>query len=175
LVYLGRLHPIKGIENLLHAVALTDRTVELSIFGDGESGYRESLEMLARQLKIEDRVTFCGQIDKDDLKDEIFFAADLVIAPSFSEAFCMVVAEALAHGVPVIASTGTPWKQVEALGCGLWVNNDPQTLAAAIEKAKSLPLAAMGERGRQWMKEEYSWSSVAYRMATKYWQAIANH
>ena len=46
----------------------------------------------------------------------------------------MVVAEALAHGVPVIASKGTPWSGVEAHGCGLWVENDPATLAAAIER-----------------------------------------
>jgi glycosyltransferase involved in cell wall biosynthesis len=175
LLYLGRLHPIKGIENLLQAVALTDRSVELAIYGDGESGYRESLESLAKQLKIGDRVTFYGQVDSEDLKNEIFLAADLVVAPSFSEAFCMVIAEALAHGVPVIASTGTPWQDVETFGCGLWVANDPPALAAAIEKASSLPLTEMGRRGRQWMKEDYSWSSVAERMAGKYRQAIAKH
>jgi len=174
LLYLGRLHPIKGIENLLRAVALTDPSVQLSVFGDGESSYRESLEALVKQLKIGDRVTFGGQIEKDDLKTEMFLDADLVVAPSFSEAFCMVVAEALAHGVPVIASTGTPWEEISTLGCGLWVNNDPPALAAAIEKAKSLPLAAMGKRGRQLMKEKYSWSSVADRMAEQYRRTVAH-
>ncbi|HEV7747317.1 MAG TPA: glycosyltransferase [Pyrinomonadaceae bacterium] len=173
LLYLGRLHPIKGIENLLHAVALSDQSVHLSVFGDGDSAYRESLEALVRQLKIGDRVTFGGQIDQVDLKAEMFFAADIVVAPSFSEAFCMVVAEALAHGVPVIASTGTPWQEVSELGCGLWVDNDPATLAKAIEKARSLPLRAMGDRGRQLMKDKYSWSSVAELMAEKYRLAAA--
>jgi glycosyltransferase involved in cell wall biosynthesis len=174
LLYLGRLHPIKGIENLLEAVARADPSVELSVFGDGEGAYRESLESLVRQLKIGDRVTFGGQIDKDDLKDEIFFAADVVVAPSFSEAFCMVVAEALAHGVPVIASTGTPWQRLEEVGCGLWVSNDIQSLAEAIHRAVNMPLKEMGRRGREWMQQEYSWLVIAQRMADLYHELAAS-
>ena len=43
----------------------------------------------------------------------------------------MVVAEALGHGVPVVVSRGTPWQRVEREGCGLWVGNRPEELAAA--------------------------------------------
>jgi glycosyltransferase involved in cell wall biosynthesis len=80
----------------------------------------------------------------------------------------MVVAEALAHGVPVIASRGTPWSGVEAHGCGLWVENDPASLVAAIERMSHMPLREMGERGRCWMEQEFTWETVARRMLQLY-------
>ena len=57
----------------------------------------------------------------------------------------MVVAEVLAHGVPVIASRGTPWSGTEEHGCGPWVENDPATLAAAIQRMSTMALSENGE------------------------------
>jgi glycosyltransferase involved in cell wall biosynthesis len=86
----------------------------------------------------------------------------------------MVVAEALAHGVPVIASKGTPWSGVEAHGCGLWVENDPAALAAAIERMSRMPLGEMGERGHRWMEEEFTWETVAREMLRLYGKLLLN-
>lgn len=85
----------------------------------------------------------------------------------------MVVAEALAHGVPVIASRGTPWEAVEDEGCGLWVDNAPQQLARAIERAGAMDLAAMGARGREWMRREFSWDVVSANMMRVYRSLVA--
>ena len=85
----------------------------------------------------------------------------------------MVVAEALAHSVPVIASKGTPWQRVEKMGCGLWVGNDPNSLARAIRQMSAMPLREMGQRGRQWMQDEFSWDRVARDMAELYRNLIA--
>ncbi|MGC1399118.1 glycosyltransferase, partial [Candidatus Binatus sp.] len=90
------------------------------------------------------------------------------VAPSFTENFAIVVAEALAHGAAVIASTGTPWKDVERVGCGLCVANDPASLADAISKINSMPLAEMGERGRRWMAADFSWEKCAAEMIALY-------
>ena len=85
----------------------------------------------------------------------------------------MVVAEALAHGVPVIASWGTPWKELVERQCGLWVENDPSSLMKAITEMRSRNLSQMGRSGRQWMEESFSWEAVAGRMSTVYSSLIA--
>jgi glycosyltransferase involved in cell wall biosynthesis len=172
LVYLGRLHPIKGIENLLHAISQLGDWATLSICGDGEPTYRAQLERLSNELGLNGRVEFLGRVD-GEFKEAQFRKADICIVPSFKENFCIVVAEALARGVPVIASKGTPWERLNAIGCGLWVDNDPQALATAINDARPMPLREMGERGREWMKDEFSWSSIAAQMVREYGALIA--
>ncbi len=108
-------------------------------------------------------------------KRRMFERTDVIVAPSFTENFAIVVAEALAHGATVIASTGTPWEAVERVGCGLWVNNDPASLADAIIKINSMPIAAMGERGRRWMTADFSWEKCASEMMALYKSMAAEH
>ena len=102
--------------------------------------------------------------------------ARCVVLPSVTENFGMVVTEALVHRVPVIASTGTPWSELRERGCGFWVPPTVERLADAMDAALRLSpaeRAAMGERGRRWMIEEFSWSAVARRMAELYRQTAA--
>jgi glycosyltransferase involved in cell wall biosynthesis len=167
LLYIGRLHPIKGIENLLAAMTMVKRNVHLAICGEGEPAYEARLRSLVTELKLEKLVRFHGRVD-GELKEQHFRTADLCVAPSFKEAFCTVVLESLARAVPVIASHGIPWERVVEKGCGLWVRNEPEDLAAAIDRAASMPLAEMGRRGRAWMEQDYSWSQVAAEMIAEY-------
>ena len=80
----------------------------------------------------------------------------------------MSVGETLARGIPVIASTGTPWKRLDEMGAGLWVENDPDSLAQALERISGMDLISMGSRGRVWMQRECSWPAVAREMAGLY-------
>jgi glycosyltransferase involved in cell wall biosynthesis len=171
LLFMGRLHPKKGIENLFRALATMDG-VTLSVCGEGETDYQAQLQSLAAELELTRRVTFHGRVD-GQAKEQQFAEADLCVAPSFTENFCNVVAESLLRGLPVIASTGTPWARVTEFGCGLWVDNDPQTLAGAIRQAQTMPLYEMGRRGREWMERDYSWPAIARDMASKY-EALVN-
>jgi glycosyltransferase involved in cell wall biosynthesis len=166
-LFLGRLHPIKGIENLLQAMAKAEAKMTLSICGEGQADYQGELQRLVRQLSLRGQVEFLGRVD-GEAKEKQFQKADLCIVPSFKENFCMVIAESLARGVPVIASTGAPWPGLETHGCGLWVKNDPVTLTESINRAASMPLSDMGQRGRVWMAREYSWAEVARRINERY-------
>jgi glycosyltransferase involved in cell wall biosynthesis len=94
--------------------------------------------------------------------------------PSYTENFAIVVAEALAHGVPVIASKGTPWSRLEEMKCGLWVDNDPETLARAIRSISGMSLQHMGFIGREWMRKEFSWRSVTDQMLGLYRRCAAH-
>ena len=171
LLFVGRLHPIKGLENLIDACGLLrdadapDWTLTLA--GSGETEYVNALKERATRVGIAPRIRFLGDV-RQDAKEQAFAEADVVVLPSYRENFGMAVAEGLARGLPVIASRGTPWARLESEDCGLWVENTPGALAAAVRKAARLPLGELGSRGRAWMEHEFGWSSIAARMAALY-------
>lgn len=170
LMYLGRLSQKKGIENLLHAISrLDDPDISLTLYGGGNGAYTASLKALSERLGLLGRgaVFFAGNVD-GEAKSAAFYTADVCIVPSHTENFCMVVAEALAHGVPVIASRGTPWAEIEEKRCGLWVDNSPESLAQAIVQVRGMDLPEMGKRGWSWMKAEYEWNTIAKSMRNIY-------
>ncbi|HEY2980214.1 MAG TPA: glycosyltransferase [Anaerolineales bacterium] len=173
LLFIGRLHPIKGIEKLLEAVkVLDDPTISLSICGDGDPQYVLSLKERARQLGLlETVVHFSGRVE-GEAKRAAFLDADVCVFPSHSENFGIVVAESLAHAVPVIVSHGMPWQDVEDRRCGLWVENSPEELARAIRSMRRMDLAAMGSSGWKWMNDEFSWDSISREMLAAYKAAV---
>ncbi len=175
LLYLGRLHPIKAIENLLAACTLLNgSSYTLTIAGSGDAHYETGIRRKIRELALSDRVRMAGEV-LGEAKSRLFENADVVVVPSHTENFGIVVAEALAHAVPVIASKGTPWKRIEEIGCGLWVDNDPGSVARAVERIGNMPLGEMGLRGRSWMAEEFSWSRRAREMRECYSSLLSNY
>src|SRR5208337_2469058 len=136
-------------ENLLAACRIVKERsgpfFSLAIAGSGSSDYEAKLRREIERLDLSNEAALLGDL-RGENKQRMFERTDVDVAPSFTENFAIVVAEALAHGAAVIASTGTPWKEVERKGCGLWVNNDPVSLADAISKINSMPVAEMGDR-----------------------------
>lgn len=173
--FIGRLDPKKGIENLLAACKqLGDgHEVEFSlvIAGSGEPAYVEKLSAMIRSLGLGSRVTMAGDL-RGAAKTHFFESIDVAVVPSYTENFAIVVAEALAHGAAVIASQGTPWSDVERVGCGLWVDNSSASLAEAIARIGAMPLGEMGAKGRDWMIREFSWERCASRMLDCYQRLI---
>jgi glycosyltransferase involved in cell wall biosynthesis len=173
--YIGRLDQKKGIENLLDACrAIKERGtlhIALEIAGAGEPPYEESLRRRIGELEISGMVTMLGEI-RGPAKSDFFARQDVMMLPSYTENFGIVAAEALAHGVPVIASRGTPWEELETRHCGLWVANDAASLAAAIDWIAVMPLAEMGANGRRWMTERYSWKRATDELFELYERMI---
>ena len=113
-LYLGRLHPIKGLDLLVSAwkqVVPDFNGWHLLIVGSDEKGELAKLREQVKQLELEDRITF-GDPAYGDEKSRIMSDADLFVLPTRGENFGIVVVEALACGVPVITTKGAPWSEL---------------------------------------------------------------
>ena len=80
---------------------------QLTVAGPDEAGHKAEIERAVAAAGLAELVTFAGPL-YGEVKEAALLGADLLVLPSYSESFGMVVAEALAHGVPVLATTGTP-------------------------------------------------------------------
>lgn len=136
ILYLGRLHPKKGIANLIKAYfSLNESIINshlLLITGTGELNYVNSLKELVDSSKYNERVIFLGHKQGVE-KEKIYKQSKVLVLPSYSENFGNVVLESLSHSTPVISSKYTPWKSLEENKCGFWVENSPNELAAKLK------------------------------------------
>lgn len=162
---LGRIHPVKGLPDLLRAWARIEPAHpdwDLRIVGPDERGHAAELAALAQSLELK-RVRMDPPVVGRE-RDALMASADLFVLSSRSENFAMTVAESLAGGVPVISTKGAPWPGLSTERCGWWIDHGPDALARALEEAICLPdeeRRAMGARGRSWMERDFSWDRMA--------------
>lgn len=172
LLFVGRIAPVKSLEKLLCAWAMVERrSWRLQIVGaDDSPGYEDSLRRLCGRLGLGESVDFEGAKFGDEL-EQIYLQADALALVSETENFGAVVADALARGLPVVTSLGTPWQEVENSRCGWWTRNDADSLAMVLRELISLSddeRWAMGARGRELVRKKCSWSAVARQMNEVY-------
>lgn len=172
LVFLSRIHKKKGLELLFDAwseIHPKYQDWDIKIAGPLDSSYATSLQDDVKTRALP-RIYFLGQVLGDE-KMELLATAGVFILPSYSENFGIAIAEALAHGTPVITTTETPWQGIIDNHCGWWVKADHDSIKKSIETALSTPLdqlSTMGASGRAWMRNDYSWSSVSSKMLLTY-------
>lgn len=172
LLFLGRIHPKKGIDILLHAWQVVERQFsdwDLHIIGPDNGGYLAEMQALAKQLQLK-RVLFVGPLFGED-KLRIYRSASLFVLPTHSENFGMTVAEALAAGTPAIVTKGAPWDGLEKQGAGWWIDIGVDPLVVCLEQALATTptrLAEMGRAGREWMLRDYSWERIGAQLSGVY-------
>lgn len=172
MVFISRIHPKKGIEVLIEAWSNsnTDGWV-LEIAGNGDKEYIENLNQSAKNIK---NVNFVGAKYGED-KWDFLRSADVMVLPTHSENFGIVIAEALAVGVPVITTQGTPWEDLEIHKCGWWINLSVSNLSLILEEAMNTStndLAIMGSFGRELVAEKYEIKVVTKKIVELYQKAI---
>lgn len=168
IIFLSRIHPKKGIELLLEAWRnCNTQGWILEIAGNGDAAYNESLSRSAQDLK---NVHFVGAI-YEEAKWNFLRSADVMVLPTYSENFGIVIAEALAVGVPVITTQGTPWEDLEIHQCGWWIDLSVANLENALVKVFNTPakvLETMGKNGRKLIEEKYDIKHIGKSMVEFY-------
>ena len=145
----------------------------LVLAGPDWFGERKVLEEKIKSESIPN-VSFTGAAD-EILKDKLYREAKIFVLPSPMENFSAVVLEALSYSLPVIATKGTPWQELQDNKCGWWIDQGQDALKTALKTAMSLEddeRADMGARGRALVADKYSWDKVSDSVLALYEKAI---
>ncbi len=185
ILYLGRIHPQKGINHLIEAVAIIQNALRnggytVEIVGMGDESYINKLKSMVTDNHIDDIVTIMGPVFEEQ-KYELYKKASVFVLPSYSESFGLVVAESLACETPVITTKGTPWEDIcgtynpesNAIEgrCGWWIEKGSKPLAEALMSfigTSQDELVTMGRNGRRLIKEKFSTKKVADELISIY-------
>jgi glycosyltransferase involved in cell wall biosynthesis len=160
-VSMGRIQQKKGFDILINSfVDVLNKypTAKLLIAGDDE-GELSSLLSLVETLKLTESVFFIGSITGQD-KIDFLSNADLFVLPSHNENFGNVYVESLAAGTPIVASTNTPWSEVEDGECGKWVPNSIKDISDAIMVMLNRDREIMRKNAKK-SAEKYDWKNIA--------------
>ena len=172
-LYLGRINWKKGLDRLIAAMARIER-IDLVVAGYDEDQYQETLLSLADRHRIAHRIQFIGPVT-GTRKWALLRQARMLVLPSYSENFGMVVLEAMAVGCPVVVTSEVGLAPVvKASGAGLVVTGGPDDLAAAIASVDDDEDAwiKLGDAGRRAAMDQFSWAAVAAEMDTLYQSCI---
>jgi glycosyltransferase involved in cell wall biosynthesis len=170
-LFLSRIHPVKGLENLIRAwCKLQKPGWECWIVGPGEMAYVSQLKQLCQDLGGASTMSFHAGVSDND-KWEVLRTADLFVSPSHSENFGMAIAEALGCGIPVITTRNTPWEEIETNSCGWWIEGGQEALESALSQAMSISDSQrqqMGKRGSALISNKYCWPAAARKIFELY-------
>jgi glycosyltransferase involved in cell wall biosynthesis len=171
--FVGRLTPKKGVQDLLAAVATMHAVARpfLLIVGDGE--YRQQLESQASALGLSGSYLFAG--NRSNVRD-YYDAMDLLVLPSYEEGFPMVVLEALAVGIPVLASKVGDIPKMLVHGENGWLieaGNRHALLETLCAACQSNDLQVMGRAGRSRVEAAFSARHMALQYREAYEMALS--
>jgi len=178
IIFVGTLRPVKGIKYLIKAMKLIikeNENVKLMLVGDGEE--REELESLVVELDLKDCVKFIGRVQNEEIP-RYMIASDVFVLPSFSEGFPVVILEAMASGLPIVATKvgGLPEIVKDGENGFLVEPKNPE------EIAEKVLLILKGDKLRERISEnnkkkvkEYSWERVSEQIEEVYFKALNFH
>lgn len=175
LLYLGRIHPKKGLNKLVHAFARAIRNDNefnwvLRIAGWDQGDTETELQALVRDLSLGTRVEFLGPQFGDD-KIRCFQDATAFVLPSLSEGLPMVVLEAWSYQLPVIMTRECNLLEAFAQDAAFELPQDPAAAATTLRQVLSLNddyLHAVGKNGFELVSRQYTWSKVRSSMTELY-------
>lgn len=171
LLYVGRLHPKKGLINLLEAWAGLQRLRPptpwaLVIAGWSQCQHEQQLRAAASDMGINDSVLFVGPQFGDE-KSNTYAHADAVILPSLSEGLPMAVLEAWAHRLPVLMTPACNLPEGYSTGSAVQVLPEVNSIQRGLRSVFAMPpeqLREYGQRGRRLVEQRFTWQRAAADM-----------
>lgn len=173
IVFLGRLHPKKGLDLLIDAWTQLGRgfpEAQLVVAGPDAEGTRAKLDAALTAAGMENRVTFTGMLDPT-MKWSALAAAEIFVLPSYSEGLPMGVLEAMGAGVPAIVTQNCNLPEIAEYRVGWEIEANAAALSAAIQEAlEQSPQQnqVTGRRGCDLVTKRYNSRHVAQAMAEVY-------
>ncbi len=177
ILFLGRLHPKKGLANLLQgwATLLRDRPGTrqswcLVIGGWDQGGHRAELERQAAELGLSDSVWFAGPLHATE-KAGAFQHAAAFILPSFSEGMPMAVIEAWSYGLPVGMTPQCNIPEGVSAGAAIEMSAVAAGVRQGLEEIITMSDTAradMGQKGQRLVRERFTWEVVSKEMFNVY-------
>ncbi|MBR7029708.1 MAG: glycosyltransferase [Prevotella sp.] len=170
--YLGRVSRRKNIEGLIeafHELGSEAEDAELLIIGGGDKDYERELHGLVTKYHLTN-VRFTGFLTGEE-KDKALASCSVLTIPSEFENLGNVVLEGLVRGIPCIATTGSPWKELQTHYCGWWIPYTQADITNAVRSALNATeeeLQTMGQNGRKLMEERYRMEAIAEKMKSLY-------
>lgn len=171
--FLGRIHQIKGLDNLMRAIRrIKDPSIHFVIAGSND-GYLSQLKTDIKKFKLNKKITLWGTCFGEQ-KSQLFKASDIFVYPSYSEGFSLGILEAAAAGLPLIITTGCHFKEVEKYKAGIIVEPNDEKIASAIEKLASDPLLRQefSHNASQLIISKYSMQIIGDKIISIYKKAI---
>jgi glycosyltransferase involved in cell wall biosynthesis len=175
ILFVGRLHPVKGTRYLLGAMSIVRRDMpeaKLVLVGDG--GEREHLENLTDDLKIRECVEFIGRVPHENVQNYMN-QSDVFVLPSLSEGFPVTILEAMACGLPVVATRvgGIPDIVEDGINGYLVDAMDQEMIAEALLKLlKDEELWEEVSNNNREKSKKYRWDTVAAALEEMYQTSI---
>lgn len=175
LLFLGRIHPKKGLSETIAAWAKAqrqypslDRDWVLVLAGWGDGGHVEKLERQVVDLDLQESVRFVGPVFGLE-KSRLLARADAFILASHSEGQPMAVLEAWAYGIPVLMSRACNLSEGFSAGAAIELPTEPAPMAPILANALRDPaLMQLGTAGRKLVAKRFAWSRVAQDLAAVY-------
>jgi D-inositol-3-phosphate glycosyltransferase len=173
ILFVGRMDPLKGLEQLLAALKYVDGKSPLLMIVGGDACSQDEMRELqrtARELNIEDQVKFIGSVAQSQLP-VYYSAADICAIPSYYESFGMVALESLACGTPIVATNVGGIKDlIRSREIGRVVgDNSPRSLAGEIAELIYRPDGKVEHiKMRRDAVADFSWAAIADRILREY-------
>ncbi|MEO0769643.1 MAG: glycosyltransferase [Cyanobacteria bacterium J06649_4] len=172
ILFLGRIDPKKGLDLLAPAFARAHThhpDSHLVIAGPDSIGFMPKAKAYFVQAGCIENVTFAGMLS-GDLKQAALSAADVYVAPSYSEGFSMSVLEGMASGTACVITTGCNFPEAVAADAVHAVDVDARAIGDALMKCLQDEEAAiaLGKRARRFVFENYTWQQSAQKLMASY-------
>lgn len=173
ILFLSRIHKKKGIELLINSWSeLREKYPDwtISIVGNGDANYIRELKDTIKKKGLEGSVSILPPVFGTE-KVTLYKESSLFVLPTYSENFGMVIAEAMACGLPVVTTTGTPWKALKEHDLGWYVEINQSSLTNALDEALNTGIDSLNQRGQRaslYVNSNFSYLEIAKKCLLLY-------
>lgn len=177
IVFLGRIHPKKGLEDFICALphVKRHRNINVRIAGWGDSSYIRRLKRLCHDQKVNEFVEFSGPKYGTE-KLEFLETSDIFVLPSYSEGLPMAVLDAWKANVFTLVTSECNFGDLEGLSFAKLITHDPRSMAKviieSIDYVTTVDLSVQRESIHTFLRSRYSWEKISEDMMLKYQELV---